>query len=29
MAEVFILLGGNVGDKSKIFNKSRKLLVKG
>ena len=28
MAEVFILLGGNVGDKSKIFNKTRKLLGK-
>jgi 2-amino-4-hydroxy-6-hydroxymethyldihydropteridine diphosphokinase len=26
MAEVFILLGGNVGDKSKIFNESRKLI---
>ncbi len=26
MAEVFILLGGNVGDKSKLFNKTRKLL---
>ncbi len=28
MAEVFILLGGNVGDKSKIFNKTRKLISK-
>ncbi len=26
MAEVFILLGGNVGDKSKLFNKTRKLI---
>jgi 2-amino-4-hydroxy-6-hydroxymethyldihydropteridine diphosphokinase len=26
MAEVFILLGGNVGDKSKIFELSRKLI---
>ena len=26
MAEVFILLGGNVGDKSKIFDKTRKLI---
>jgi 2-amino-4-hydroxy-6-hydroxymethyldihydropteridine diphosphokinase len=27
MSEVFILLGGNVGDKYKIFNKTRKLIV--
>jgi 2-amino-4-hydroxy-6-hydroxymethyldihydropteridine diphosphokinase len=27
MAEVFILLGGNVGDKSKIFNKTTKLIA--
>ena len=26
MAEVFILLGGNVGDKAKIFDQSRKLI---
>ena len=26
MATVFILLGGNVGDKSKIFSKSKKLI---
>lgn len=27
MAEVFILLGGNVGDKSNIFDKTRKQIV--
>ena len=26
MAEVFILLGGNVGDKAKIFKQTRKLI---
>jgi 2-amino-4-hydroxy-6-hydroxymethyldihydropteridine diphosphokinase len=26
MAEVFILLGGNVGDKAKIFEETRKLI---
>jgi len=26
MAEVFILLGGNVGDKAKIFEQTRKLI---
>ncbi len=26
MAEVFILLGGNVGDKSKIFQQTKKLI---
>lgn len=26
MAEVYILLGGNVGDKSKIFKETRKLI---
>ena len=27
MAEVFILLGGNLGDKSKIFNETTKLII--